>query len=136
MIVDASVAVKWLVREDDSDLAQALLGMEGLVAPDLIVSEIANAVWKKHVRGEISGIPALLGEFADLFEALESTEPLIVRATQIAVELNYPAYDCFYLALAEGSGLQIVTVDERLIKKLAGTDYASLAVTLPEAVVR
>ena len=44
VVVDASVAVKWLVAEDGSDEADRLLaGSEELHAPRLMASEVANA---------------------------------------------------------------------------------------------
>ncbi len=134
MIVDASVAIKWLVREEDSELADALIMRGGLIAPDLIASEIANAIWKKRSRNELTDIPASLGNVIEIFDSLEPTAPLIVRATEIAVELSHPAYDCFYLALAEVEDSQAVTADKKLLNKLAGTSYAHLLLSLQDAV--
>jgi len=133
MIVDASVAIKWLVPEEDSELADALLHGGGLIAPDLIVAEIANAVWKKRLRNELSAIPPLLVRVVDIFDSLEPTAPLIVRATELAVELVHPAYDCFYLALAEVSGRKIVTADQKLMRMLAGTPYGQFTLALSDA---
>ena len=45
-MVDASVAVKWLVVEDESAKARGLLDDEELHAPRLLISEVANAVWR------------------------------------------------------------------------------------------
>ena len=54
LVVDASVAVKWLIAEDGSDAA-ALLLMDGddLHAPRLMASEVANALWRKIRKDEI-----------------------------------------------------------------------------------
>ncbi len=54
LVVDASVAVKWLIAEDGSDAA-ALLLMDGddLHAPRLMASEVANALWCKIRKGEV-----------------------------------------------------------------------------------
>lgn len=44
-VVDASVAVKWLVSEDYSEEAASLLdGRMTLVAPDLLFAEATNAL--------------------------------------------------------------------------------------------
>ena len=54
LVVDASVAVKWLIAEDDSDVARELAASgEDLHAPRLMASEIANALWRKARLGEI-----------------------------------------------------------------------------------
>ena len=53
LIVDASVAVKWFVEEPDSDRARQLeFADEDLIAPDLALAEVGNALWKKAVRRE------------------------------------------------------------------------------------
>lgn len=133
MIVDASVAIKWLVPETDTEVANQLLARGDLVAPDLLASEVANAIWKKRNRGEISGVPMGLGGLMRLFSRIEPTPPLLPRATAIALELDHPAYDCFYLALAETTGSTIVSADQRLLRKLHGTAYAALVVGLAVA---
>ena len=49
IIVDASVALKWVLDEDDSHLARAL-AERNLAAPDLLWSECANGLWRWVVR--------------------------------------------------------------------------------------
>lgn len=132
MIVDASVAIKWLVPEKDSELANQLAAKGGLIAPELIAAEIANAVWKKNVRKEISGIPASLTAILRVFDSLEPLAPLTRRATEIALELDHPAYDCFYLALAEATDRKLVTADTRFMNKLAGSRFADRLATLQD----
>lgn len=133
MIVDASVAIKWLTPEDDSDEADQLLARGGLSAPELIVCELSNAVWKKWRRGELTGVPPGLGSMPDFFDSLAPMGGLMVRAAELALELDHPAYDCFYLAQAESTGDVLVTADSKLLNKLAGTPYAGLALPLGEA---
>ena len=54
LVVDASVAVKWLVEEEYSDVADMLLdGRHELIAPRLMASEVGNALWRKVRMGEI-----------------------------------------------------------------------------------
>ena len=54
LVVDASVAVKWLGAEEDSSAADRLLaGGDDLHARRLMVSEVANALWRKARIGEI-----------------------------------------------------------------------------------
>ena len=48
LVVDASVVIKWMVEEVGSDEAAALLKAgRTLCAPDLLVAECANILWKK-----------------------------------------------------------------------------------------
>lgn len=130
MIVDSSIAVKWLVIEDDADRALELIEEGGLVSIDLIASEIANAIWKKWRRGEISVVPDGLGSVMKIFDVIEPSPPLLERATALAIELEHPAYDCFYIALAEKTEQRLVTADLKLVRKLTETPYAKLVVAL------
>lgn len=114
MIIDASVAIKWLVQEDKSELADQLLVREPLCAPDLLGPEIANVVWKKWRRGELAGVPPSFGDVMQSFDHVEPSAGLMKRAAEIALELDHPAYDCFYLALAEALDDILVTLDARV----------------------
>ena len=50
-VIDASVALKWVIEEDDSETAIALLTQDALAAPDLLVIECGNVLWAKARRG-------------------------------------------------------------------------------------
>ncbi len=120
LVVDASVAVKMLIDEADSDQATALYRAHDLIAPDLLVSECANILWKKARRGELSASEAqvasraLAGSAIDLRPMRDLTD----SATRLALRLDHPAYDCFYLALAAREDCVFVTADERLVRKV------------------
>jgi predicted nucleic acid-binding protein len=121
LVVDASVAVKWVVPELLSDeAAQLLAGDEDLIAPDLLEVEAANALWKKTMRRELSGREAdrALGLLHESGLVLRPTRPLLPRAAAIARRLSHPVYDCVYLALAETERAPLVTADERLASRL------------------
>ncbi len=51
VIVDASIALKWVIEEDGSDAAGALLLEQLLAAPVLLTIECANGLWAKARRG-------------------------------------------------------------------------------------
>lgn len=126
MIVDASVALKWIVVEPDSEPANALIVRGDLHAPDLIFSEIANALWKKSVRAEIARLPHDLDRFHRIFDSIEPSGSLLRRATELAIELTHPAYDCFYLALPERRADVLVTADQRFLRVVTTSPYARL----------
>lgn len=124
-VVDASIAVKWVVEEEGTADALALRRMK-LMAPDLLAVECANILWKKVQRSELSKDEALLG--ARLLQAADiefvPTHPLLEVATRLAIELDHPAYDCLYIALAVAQDCRIITSDHRLLRKIAESPKA------------
>ena len=91
-----------------------------MIAPDLLVPECANILWKKVQRQELNQDEALLA--ARLLQSAEieliPTRTLMEAATRLAIELDHPAYDCLYLALAVEKDCRFVTADERLASKI------------------
>ena len=113
MIVDASVALKWVLDEDESEAAIALLTHNALAAPDLLWIECANVLWVKARRGLITaqGARAALAAIdAAPIRSLQ-TRPLALVAQAIALDLGQTAYDCLYLAAALSERTQLVTAD-------------------------
>ena len=128
MIVDASVALKWLVLEDDTAQALDLLAATTLAAPIFLQIEVGNALWKKHRRGEFGADfdpTSFIERIGSFVEMIDET-PMIPRAAQIAVALGHPIYDCVYLAMAETLQRPLITADKRFLAALAGTDLAPL----------
>lgn len=117
LVVDASVAAKWVLPEAGSVRAEELfLSGEALIAPSLVVAEIGNAICKRAVQGEMRSEQALvaLNTAISLFNDLVPMESLGARAASLAIELRHPIYDCFYLALAERERATLITADEPL----------------------
>ena len=120
-VIDASVALKWVIPEVLSDKADRIrAGDDEILAPDLLLVEVANALWKKTTSKEIS--PAEADRAFDLLNEsgidLRPTAPLLTRAMDIARRLNHPAYDCVYLALADREQASFVTDDRRLLRRI------------------
>ena len=131
IIVDASVALKWVLDEDDSVLARALATRE-LAAPELLWSECANGLWRWVRRGVLSGRVAQ-ARFVALRRAPIALTPageLLDRALMLAVELSHPVYDCVYLALALQRGMQVVSADRRFVNVVRRHADLSAAVVL------
>lgn len=118
IVIDASVAIKWVIEEEGTAAALALRG-QNLAAPDLINAECANILWKKTRLGELSADEAVFaGRLLSNAEIeMIPTRSLVEAAIQIAVELDHPAYDCVYLALAEQRDADFITADTRLLRK-------------------
>jgi predicted nucleic acid-binding protein len=120
LVVDASIAIKWVVEEDGTPAALTLRQKAKLIAPDLLVAECANILWKKVQRSELSKAEALLA--ARLLQGAEiellATRSLFETATRVSIEIDHPAYDCLYLVLAAENKCQFVTADEHFLRKL------------------
>lgn len=132
-VIDASVALKWFVEEAGSEPAAALLaGADLLIAPDLIGAEVANAGWKAVRAGTM--LPAQHDHAAArlplAFDDLAPLAPLAERAVALSRLLDHPAYDCFYLALAEERAATLVTADQRFLDRLASTRWEGIAMNL------
>ena len=114
--VDASVVVKWFVAEPMCDEARLLLARRiQLHAPDLVLVEFANTIWKKARRKELPDAHPDLEELVALPEIvdLQPDGALIERAARIALEIDHPIYDCLYLACAEATDSTVITADRR-----------------------
>ena len=121
--VDASVVAKWFVKEQGFEEARGLLAHRiHLHAPDILLAEFANTIWKKVHRREVADPRPYFDELVNLPEivTLHRGDALIDRAAEIAAEIDHPVYDCLYLACAEVTASALITADRRFAKKLAG----------------
>ena len=126
-VVDANVVVKLFVDEELSDEARALLGRLALpepdqfCAPDLLLAECANVLWK-YVRFYGYDVEMARANLADLADLAVQTVPLTTlfrEAFEIGCRLNIAVYDACYVALAEGLECPLVTADEPFVRRLA-----------------
>ena len=120
-VIDASVALKWVVEENGTAEALALLRGNKVIAPDLLIAECSNVLWKKVERKELSKSEALLA--ARLLQSAQvellPMRSLIEATTRLAIELRHPAYDCMYLTLAIENQCKFVTADARFLSKIS-----------------
>lgn len=112
IVIDASIAVKWVLPEEGSEQAADLLDQD-LIAPAFWLAEAANALWRRHRRGEMTASQATsrMVELRNAPVGSSDIEPLAERALSLAVELEHPVYDCLYLALALSRDTHVVTAD-------------------------
>lgn len=121
LVVDASVAAKWLIDEPDTDKAVALRG-QPMAAPTLIRTEIGNLLATLTRRGAIS--PGEAAESFALFQIaplriVEPDDALERAALDLALGLAHPIYDCLYLALAIRLDAALATADRRFAQAAA-----------------
>jgi predicted nucleic acid-binding protein len=114
IVIDASVALKWVLDEPGREAADALVE-DDLIAPELWLVEAANALWRRTTLGEITADEAFerLAELANAPVASLAMEPHLATALRLAAEIGHPVCDCLYLALALRYDTHVVTADRR-----------------------
>ena len=119
VVVDPSVATLWFANEPGSERCASLLSSEYvLAAPDLLLPETVNALWKKHRLGEIEAAlveQAVVNLLALDIDVIPSSE-LLMHAVRLAMSSKSPVYDCLYLALAQRRDASLATGDRRLAR--------------------
>ena len=124
-VLDASVALKWVLPEPLSDKARQLRDdyqkqLHELLSPDVFPAEIAHALTRAE-RRKIISVGDAAGFLADILQTapiLHSHLALLARATDISSRMRIGVYDCLYVTLAEREGCELVTADDRLVRNL------------------
>ena len=131
LVVDASVALKWVIPEQGSEAAAELHAFE-LTAPSIWLAEAANVLWRHVLRGELE--PSRAERlFAELTMAPVTTTPLeedLPAALRLTNELRHPIYDCLYLAAALRIATHVVTADRRFVHACSKNEKLSRHVKL------
>lgn len=127
-MVDASVAIKLYLVEPLATEAHALFAYLTdpttiFHVPDLFYVESANILWKQVQRGSCT-----VGQAAAHYAALATlplqrtpTFDLAADALTIAAAHGITAYDACYVALAQRHSIALLTADDKLVRKLAGS---------------
>jgi predicted nucleic acid-binding protein len=122
VVVDASVVIKWFVPENGTDAALRLLDSgHQFVAPDLLFAEVANSIWKKTLRGELTAINShqLAADLERIAVETIQDRELATDAHALALITSRSVYDSMYVALAIRLETRLITADERLVNGLA-----------------
>lgn len=126
-VLDASVALKWVLSETDSATASQLRdefvrNIHEFISPDTFLAEVAHALTKAERRGLIAQGQAslLVGDVLTTRPDFHSFIPLVTRALDLAAQARVGVYDCFYVALAERELCPLLTADQRLVNSFQG----------------
>jgi predicted nucleic acid-binding protein len=126
-VVDASVAVKWYVPEIYELEASGLLGGDHTFhAPELILPEISNIIWKKGLRSELTSAESkkIIIAFSRQNIRLHSHRQIIKSAFSGAEKTGQTVYDWTYLALAISLGCKFITADRKFHEAIKVTQLS------------
>lgn len=128
VVVDASVALRWLTEQTETASLFDLLKTEFLHAPDFLQVEVANGLWAKVRRQLVTrqGAEDLYERFLDLPIALTPASELLQRARTAAFAFDLTVCDALYVALAESRLFPLATVDQGMARALRAGGRADL----------
>lgn len=129
VVIDASVMGAAFFTETLTAQAQQLLGQDRrFIAPDLLLVEMASLASKKVRRGDASQQDAAraLGQIGLLISEFVPGGGHFERAFELAAQHGMSAYDGLYLAIAEERGAQVVTADQKLVRRAGEAGLAHL----------
>jgi len=120
-VLDASVAIKWVLPEQDSEKALVIRDefqkqIRELIAPDVFPVEVAHALTRAERKGLITqdDVDAKMADIYLSAPILHDYIPLLERAIEMAKQFRIGVYDCLYLALAEQEQCAFITADAKL----------------------
>lgn len=135
-VIDASALVKLVLPEEHSGIARRIVSGYGrgelrLLAPDFILTECANVLWRHARRADSATVDAVAA--LDVLRrhqiALTPQGELVEAALGFALTYGSSVYDALYCALALREGADLITADERLVNRVTGSGVRAL--TLP-----
>jgi len=114
-VIDSSSLVKFFSKEEGWKAVRELI-LEGVISLDLSIKEVANALWKKVLRNEMS-ISDANKIIADLSEAeaikIVNQDNYLSKAFEIAVRNRITVYDALFVALAKELNIELITSDTK-----------------------
>ena len=126
LVVDAALVAKWAFPEAGGPAARRVFGAwtggrVELVAPDLLVPELAALCRQKAARGELPAAqaPTVHGLLLAALPHLVPSRQLADGALALALRHGRPTAEMLHLALALREGCPYVTADERVFRELA-----------------
>jgi predicted nucleic acid-binding protein len=122
LVVDASVAAKWVLTEVHTEVTRRVLASAVLLAPDLIWAELGSMLWRRRRRGELSNadVHELMADLRALPIRSYMLAPLLQLALDMAMRIDHSIYDCLYLALAEREDCAVLTADRGFHRSIIG----------------
>ena len=130
VVVDASLALKWVIPESDSNVATELLNKwtsekKDVIAPALLVYEVTNILYRQSIASKFTyeEVRQSLKKLFSIGILLKFSlyEDVSAQAMEFAHLFKLPAtYDAHYLALGQRENCEYWTADTRLFNAVKG----------------
>ncbi|MDR8393305.1 type II toxin-antitoxin system VapC family toxin [Aliifodinibius sp. S!AR15-10] len=124
LVIDASVAAKWLFLEKGSDQAEMLIEkINFFFAPLLFPMEMNSVITKKVRRDELNVDEANKKrvQVRKLPFKIAWDKQIDELAFELAISLPLTYYDSTYIASAIENDAVLITADERLVNGMSNT---------------
>lgn len=123
IVVDASIAIKWIRKEEVNHqeartlIKRHLAKVDAILVPDLIFYEAANAL---ATKAQIPSFVALrsitrLNKFG--LNLYHPTFEDVHKATKLAKKYETTVYDMLYAVVAKKHKTRLITADDNFLKK-------------------
>jgi predicted nucleic acid-binding protein len=126
-VLDASVCIKWFSPEDEENVEKASViraqhkdNKISLVAPDLLVYEITNALSYNPLFDSEKVNKAIQSLYQMDIKFVKPSLILIAEATNLRFLREITIYDAIYIALARYINVQCITADRKLFNSVNG----------------
>lgn len=123
IVVDACVAIKWFIEEEDTPKAvciqrKLLEGELTVIVPDLLFYEVINILKLKAVAELDEVVSALRILFELNLRVVPANREHLELAIYLSDKFNITIYDAIYVAIANDFNCPLITADKELIKKV------------------
>jgi predicted nucleic acid-binding protein len=129
-VLDSSIIARWFLGDDQDPLVRSAQSFRSEIkagallvhAPELMIVEVANALWKQIRFGGLApndaerSMTELLAVDLTLHRHAES----VSGALALAISHGITAYDATYVHIAKNRGLPLWTLDHKLAQAVTG----------------
>jgi len=122
LVLDASAVVRIIEGTPQAAaMGEALAAADLVLAPELMLTEVANALWRLQRAGQLeeADVQQRFERAVALVDHIEPDRTLQAEALALATHLDHPVYDCLYLVLARREVAALLSADQRLLKLAA-----------------
>lgn len=122
IVVDASVVIKWIQKEENREEALILRkdhleGRNEIVVPQLLFVEVANTLATKFSLSNLLIEDGIRFLYLSRLISHEEQENEIVQAAILAKKFRVSVYDMIYTVVAQKHETVLITADERFVKR-------------------